>query len=193
MLETDASDTVVAVVFSQLGIDGEWHPVGYLSKTMSPAECNYAIYDKELLAIVKAFEHWRAELESTQDPVSVVTDHKALEYFMSTKALTARQARWAEILSKYNFRIEYKPGRLNRADPLTRREQDTTPQDELKKKNREQVLLRPEMLSPELQETIQIQQVICGQLELIDLIRQANQTSPELEEYRQLAKKGHSA
>jgi hypothetical protein len=76
---------------------------------------------------------------------------------------------------------------------LTRREQDTTPQDELKKKNREQVLLRPEMLSPELQETIQIQQVICGQLELIDLIRQANQTSPELEEYRQLAKKGHSA
>jgi hypothetical protein len=49
------------------------------------------------------------------------------------------------------------------------------------------------MLSPELQETIQIQQVICGQLELIDLIRQANQTSPELEEYRQLAKKGHSA
>jgi hypothetical protein len=193
MLETDASDTVVAAVFSQLGIDGEWHPVGYLSKTMSPAECNYAIYDKELLAIVKAFEHWRAELESTQDPVSVVTDHKALEYFMSTKALTARQARWAEILSKYNFRIEYKPGRLNRADPLTRREQDTTPQDELKKKNREQVLLRPEMLSPELQETIQIQQVICGQLELIDLIRQANQTSPELEEYRQLAKKGHLA
>ena len=93
MLETDASDTVVAVVFSQLGIDGEWHPVGYLSKTMSPAECNYAIYDKELLAIVKAFEHWRAELESTQDPVSVMTDHKALEYFMSTKALTARQAR----------------------------------------------------------------------------------------------------
>jgi hypothetical protein len=49
------------------------------------------------------------------------------------------------------------------------------------------------MLSPELQETIQIQQVICGQLELIDLIQQANQTSPELEEYRRLARKGHSA
>ena len=60
---------------------------------MNPAECNYAIYDKELLAIVKAFEHWRAELKGTPDPVSVVTDHKALEYFMSTKALTAQQAR----------------------------------------------------------------------------------------------------
>jgi hypothetical protein len=47
----------VAVVFLQIGIDSEWHPVGYLLKTISPAECNYAIYDKELLAIVKAFEH----------------------------------------------------------------------------------------------------------------------------------------
>ena len=39
-----------------------WHPVAYMSKKMSPAECNYEIYDKELLAIVQAFEEWRPEL-----------------------------------------------------------------------------------------------------------------------------------
>jgi RNase H-like domain found in reverse transcriptase len=66
---------------------------------MAPAEMNYPIHDKEMLAIVRAFEHWRSELEGTDHPVEVLTDHKALEYFMSTKALSARQARWAEILS----------------------------------------------------------------------------------------------
>ena len=54
LLETDASDTVVAAVFSQKGLDGEWHPVGYFSKTMAPAETNYPIHDKEMLAIVQA-------------------------------------------------------------------------------------------------------------------------------------------
>ena len=44
---------------------------------------------------------------------------------MTTKALTARQARWAEVLSRYHFRIMYKPGATNCADALTRREQDT--------------------------------------------------------------------
>jgi hypothetical protein len=54
LLETDASDTVVAVVFSQKGLDEEWHPVAYFSKTIAPAETNYPIYDKELLAIIQS-------------------------------------------------------------------------------------------------------------------------------------------
>ena len=122
MLETDASDIVVAAVFSQKGLDGEWHPVGYFSKTMAPAETNYPIYDKEMLAIVRALQHWRAELEgkANTELIQVVTDHKALEYFMTSKLLSARQARWAEILSRYHFQITYKPGKTNKADPLTR-------------------------------------------------------------------------
>ena len=54
LLKTDVSDTVVAAVFSQKGLDGEWHPVRYFSKTMAPTKTNYLIYDKEMLAIVKA-------------------------------------------------------------------------------------------------------------------------------------------
>ncbi|EED22559.1 gag/polymerase/env polyprotein, putative [Talaromyces stipitatus ATCC 10500] len=61
-LETNASDGVVAAVFSQLQEDGHWHLVAYFSKTMTDAEFNYDIYDKELLAIVSALKEWRAEL-----------------------------------------------------------------------------------------------------------------------------------
>ena len=52
LLKTDASNTVIAAVFSQLGLDGEWHLVAYFSKSMAPAEINYLIYNKEMLAIV---------------------------------------------------------------------------------------------------------------------------------------------
>ena len=57
MLELDASDGVVAGIFSQLDeTDGQWHPIAYFSKTMAPAEYNYEIHDKEILVIVRALE-----------------------------------------------------------------------------------------------------------------------------------------
>jgi hypothetical protein len=59
---------------------------------MAPAETNYPIYNKELLAIIKVLQHWRAELKGTKDYIKVVTDYKALEYFMTSKSLSARQA-----------------------------------------------------------------------------------------------------
>jgi hypothetical protein len=60
---------------------------------MSLAECNYEIYDKELLAIIRCFEEWRPDLKGTDLLVQVLTDYKSLEYFMTTKRLTRRQAR----------------------------------------------------------------------------------------------------
>ena len=80
---------------------------------MSPAESNYEIYDKELLAIVQAFEEWRPELEGSAEPVEVITDHKALEYFMRSRLLSRRQARWSEFLTRFNFKICYHPGSQN--------------------------------------------------------------------------------
>ena len=126
-LETDASDFVVAAILSQRGPDGVLHPVAYMSKTMSPAECNYEIYDKELLAIVRAFEEWHPECAGTpiEEPIKVISDHRNLETFMSTKQLNRRQARWAEFLSEFNFKITYRPGTLGaKPDSLTRRSQD---------------------------------------------------------------------
>ena len=54
---------------------------------MTPAELNYPVYDKELLAIVKSFQQWRVDLARTNTVVRVWTDYKALEYFMTTKQL----------------------------------------------------------------------------------------------------------
>jgi len=55
MLETDASDSAIASVFSQKQLDREWHPVVYYLKTIIDAELNYYIHDKEMLAIISSF------------------------------------------------------------------------------------------------------------------------------------------
>jgi hypothetical protein len=87
IVETDASDYVSAGVLSQYDDDGILHLVAYFSKKHSPAECNYEIYDKELMAIVCAFEEWRPELQSVINPIRVLSDHKNLEYFTTMKLL----------------------------------------------------------------------------------------------------------
>jgi hypothetical protein len=142
-VETDASDRVIAAILSQLDPDTNlWHPVAYFSKTMAPAECNYAIHDKELLAIVRALTEWRAELEGLRSRFDILTDHRALEYFMTTKKLNSRQANWAELLTRYNFIIRYRPGTQNPlADALSRREADVEAQNQTKDAHRTQLLL----------------------------------------------------
>lgn len=144
LVETDANDNVCAAVVSQQHphpSSGKpvWMPTSYFSKKMNPAERNYDIYDKELLAIVKTLKEFRAELMSVENML-VLTDHKNLEYFTTTKLLNARQARWAEELAAFDFTITYRPGPLNvRADALTRRPQDLP--DEGTLAHREQVVL----------------------------------------------------
>ena len=193
MLELDASDGVVAGIFSQLGLDQQWHPIAYFSKTMNSAECNYEIHDKEMLAIVRALEQWRAELEGLESEIQILTDHRALEYFMTKRQLTARQARWAEILSRFNFRITYRPGKQNqRADALTRREQDVNDQAKATAESRTQTLLKPEYLDPRIVQELQLPEtqlapLDSAPLDLIDRILQANRTSESLAEYRRKA------
>ena len=60
----------------------------FFSKKHLPAECNYEIYDKELIAIIHYFEEWCAELESLSHPIRVLSNHKNLEYFMSPKLIS---------------------------------------------------------------------------------------------------------
>ena len=121
----DSSDYVHGGCLSQKDDAGLLHPVAFFSWKLTPAECNYEIYDKELLAIISAFEHWRPELEGTEHPIQVLTDHKVLDYFVTIKKLTRRQARWALTLANYNFEITYRPGKQNmKADSLTCRPGD---------------------------------------------------------------------
>ncbi|KAH9266936.1 hypothetical protein BASA83_010294 [Batrachochytrium salamandrivorans] len=121
ILETDASDFAISGVLSQFDDSDQIRPVAFYARQMNSAERNYEIYDKELLAIVDSFKHWRHFLQGGLHPVTVLCDHKSLEYFMSTKKLTRRQARWSLELSEYDFSITHRPGKLNgRADALSR-------------------------------------------------------------------------
>ena len=109
IVETDASDFAVGAVLSQMH-DNTLFPVAFLSRRMSPAELNYEVHDKEMLAIVSAFKGWRHYLEGVQEDIAVLTDHRSLEYFTSTKQLNRRQARWSELLADFHFKITYRPG-----------------------------------------------------------------------------------
>jgi hypothetical protein len=71
---------------------------------------------------VEAFKVWCYYLKSAPITVRVQSDHKNLKYFYLKKVtkLNARQARWAELLAAYDFKIEYYPGRHNPADAPSR-------------------------------------------------------------------------
>ena len=75
-----------------------------------------------MAAIFEAFKCWRHYLEGSPTPVDVITDHKNLEYFSTTKLLTRRQACWSGFLSQFNLIIRFHPGKLRaKLDSLTRR------------------------------------------------------------------------
>jgi hypothetical protein len=147
LVEADASDYVVAGVLSQTNPEGVTRPVAYYSKRMSPAEGNYKIYNKELLAIICCFKQWRPELEGTTHLIQVLSDHKNLQYFATTKQLSHQQARWSEYLSRFDFKITYQPGKDGeKPDALTRRSQDVTAQEEARQA-RNQTLLQPRLFT----------------------------------------------
>ena len=119
-LHTDASGFAISGIISQLH-GSIWHPVAFFSRKCIPAECNYGIPDLEMLAIVESMRHWRHYLEGSRHPIQVLSDHKNLTTFMTTKVLNRRQARWAELLASYDFVLLHTPGKKNPADGPSRR------------------------------------------------------------------------
>jgi hypothetical protein len=122
IIESDASDFALGAVLSQRDEENRLHPIAFHSRKFQPAEINYEIHDKELLAIVDAFKHWRRYCEGAIHQVQVFSDHQNLEYFTTTKVLNRRQARWAQELAGIDFKIYYRPGSQNgKPDALSRR------------------------------------------------------------------------
>ena len=85
-IKTNFSDFVMADILLQMN-DRVLRLAVYFSKKLIPAEYNYIIYNKKLLAIIKSFKMWRPELASAADQVKVYTDHRNLKYFITTKQL----------------------------------------------------------------------------------------------------------
>ena len=95
-METDTSDFAIRARLTQTstinGITAR-RPIAFYSRKMIPAELNYPVHNKELLAIVSAFKAWRCYLYGANHPILVRSDHKNLTYFQTTKQLTERQTR----------------------------------------------------------------------------------------------------
>jgi hypothetical protein len=92
-LETNASDWASEEVLSQFNDKEIFKPVAYFSAKHSAAECNYEIYDKRLLAIIKCLEEWRPEFQNINKPFGILTNHKNLKYFIIIKLLNQKQMR----------------------------------------------------------------------------------------------------
>ena len=157
MIETDASKYVCTGILSQECEDGKWRPVAYRSKTMKPAECNYDVHDKELLAIVQALKEWRRYVAGSQHKIRILTDHKNLVPFMTTKELNKRQIRWSETLSQYDIKLEYRPGKEGgKPDALTRRSMNRPGPEDERVTQKRRVLLPPEQYF-EAMDLVQVQ------------------------------------
>ena len=104
-VEYDIFDRTIDDVLSQKNKDDIWRFVVYFFSKTIFAECNYEIYDKKLLNIVRVFEKWRLELKAFKFFIEVISNHKNLKYFMFFKLFNRRQVRWFEFLSRFNFRI----------------------------------------------------------------------------------------
>jgi hypothetical protein len=101
------------------------HPVAYESRKLKPAEQNYATHERETLAVIHCLRTWRCYLQDAD--FEVHTDHKPLLLLDSQPMLSARQARWVEFLTQFNFQWRYVKGEANPADHLTRVPQHVPP------------------------------------------------------------------
>ncbi|XP_044721813.1 reverse transcriptase (RNA-dependent DNA polymerase) domain-containing protein [Hirsutella rhossiliensis] len=111
-LETDCSGYALGGVLSQEGPDGRRHACAFFSKRLSPAEYNYPIHDKEMLAIMRCLDNWNAELRSC-GPFTILTDHRNLEAStlpkMKVFEVADLQQLWDETVAKDSiFRAAYK-------------------------------------------------------------------------------------
>ncbi|KAI4881834.1 hypothetical protein NFI96_012615 [Prochilodus magdalenae] len=122
VVEVDASETGLGAVLSQtLGKPSRLHPCAFYSLKLTPAQQNYDVGNRELLAVKVALEEWRHWLEGALHPFTILTDHRNLEYVRTARRLNARQARWALFFTRFNFTMTYRPGTKNvKADALSR-------------------------------------------------------------------------
>lgn len=119
LLDTDASETAIGAVLSQVHDDGSEYVIAYASRLLSKQERNYCVTRKELLAVVTFLQHFRPYLIGSL--FTIRTDHSALTWLQNFKQPEGQLARWLEKLQEFQFTIVHRPGRAHaNADALSR-------------------------------------------------------------------------
>ena len=140
--------------------------MAFISKALIETEHNYEIHDKEMLGVIRCLEAWRHFLEGARMKFEIWTDHKNLEYFMSSQNLNHRQARWALYLSSFDFVLKHIPGsRMGKADGLSRR---SDWEKGVEGNNEERTLLKPEWAR-----SIRAGEVIIEGIDILEKIRKS--------------------
>jgi hypothetical protein len=176
-LKSNSSDYVSIEVLFQKENDDLIKSITYFSKTLFSAECNYEIYDKELLTIIRCFEQWRAELQSVKSFINVLTNHKSLKYFMTTKKLNKRQTRWTEFFAEFDFKIAYQSKKKNdKANSLTRRSEDQSiNESDDRNKHMHQIVLSSKKVDSRILQKLNNIEEENSELSLFDRVKLANQ------------------
>ncbi|XP_075096304.1 uncharacterized protein LOC142174413 [Nicotiana tabacum] len=128
-LMCDANGAVIGEILGQRH-NKVLHPVYYASKILNGAQMNYTVTEQELLAIVYAFEKFRAYLLGSK--VIVYTDHTNLCYLMGKKDVKPRLIWWVLLLQEFDFEVKDRKGTQNQvADHLSRLEEARRPKGDL--------------------------------------------------------------
>jgi RNase H-like domain found in reverse transcriptase/Integrase zinc binding domain/Integrase core domain len=137
-IKSDTSKYASGAVLTQTDINGDRHPVAFLSKIFTDMEWQYKIYDRELLGIVWPLKKWQHYIQGSGHMTLVHTDHQNLTYFQKAQELFDRQARWSLFLSEFNIKLQHLPGnKMILSDALSRRPDNCPEEDETK----EEILL----------------------------------------------------
>jgi RNase H-like domain found in reverse transcriptase/Integrase zinc binding domain len=132
-IELYTSKYTSGAVLTQTDINGDRHPVAFLSKTFTDTERRYEIYDRELLGIVQALKEWRHYIQGSGHTTLIHTNHRNLTYFRKAQKLSDRQARWSLFLSEFDIKLQHLPGnKMILSDALSRRPDHCPEEDETK-------------------------------------------------------------
>jgi RNase H-like domain found in reverse transcriptase len=137
-IESDASKYASGAVLTQMDINGDRHPMAFLSKTFTDTEHQYEIYDRELLGIIWALKEWWHYIQGSGHTTLIHTNHQNLTYFRKAQKLSDRLARWSLFLSEFDIKLQHLPGnKIILSDALSRRPDHCPEEDETK----EEILL----------------------------------------------------
>ena len=125
IVHSDDSDVGLGAVLSQVGEDGEEHPIAYASQKLKPREACYSTIEKECLAAVWDLKHFEHYLYG--QPFTLITDHKPPAWLKTMKNSNQRPTRWAVFMQQFKFEVHHRPGSQHKnADGLSRGGRDVT-------------------------------------------------------------------
>ncbi len=141
------------------------------------AECNYHIYDKKLLVIIRCFKHWRLKLECTKLLIQIFINHQTLMIFMKNKQLTQHQVNYLDILFEFNFQIIFWSDKINtKVNALIRMSLINVSESTQRTEDRYQIILTLDRVNV---------LAIKSEVDLYQRVKNVNKTNEFCNEYKQ--------